>query len=94
MNLLLPNQTCIFHIKKMCTRAQTKYQKRFHLTSEADIVELIHFTEQIRDIELRRHFMLFYINCPPETKRYLDSEYQIQSPVDRYNIGVIASVAR
>lgn len=94
MNLLLPNQTCIFHIKKMCTRAQTKYQKRFHLTKEADVVELIRFTEHSRDIDLRRHFMLFYINCPSETKEYLEAEYNILSPVDRYNIGVIASVGR
>ncbi|UZE97661.1 hypothetical protein [Alkalimarinus alittae] len=84
MKRLLLNQTCVFHLTKMAFRAQNKYKKRYHLTEEDDLIALIKFADITNDIELRRNFMLFYINCPDDIKDYLESEHGIHSPMERY----------
>lgn len=84
MKQLLLNQTCVFHLTRMAFRAQSKYKKRYHLTNDDDLLELIHFADSSRDIELRRNFMLFYINCPEDIKDYLESSHDIHSPMERY----------
>jgi len=84
MKQLLLNQTCVFHLTRMASRVQSKYKKRYHLTSDDDLLELIQFADTCRDIELRRNFMLFYINCPDDIKDYLESNHDIHSPMERY----------
>jgi len=84
MKQLLLNQTCVFHLTRMASRVQSKYKKRYHLTSDDDLLELIQFADTCRDIELRRNFMLFYINCPEDIKDYLESNHNIHSPMERY----------
>lgn len=84
MKRLLLNQTCIYHLTRMASRAQTKYKKRYHLTRDEDLLSLIDFADNTNDIELRRHFMLFYINCPDDIKDYLEGQYNIHSPMERY----------
>ncbi|MCP5160594.1 MAG: hypothetical protein H7A00_02840 [Hahellaceae bacterium] len=91
MKNLIFNQTGIFHLKRMAFRAQAKYQQRFALSDEAGIIALIRFAESVRDIEMKRNFMLFYINSPDEVKAYLLKTYNIASPVERFNIGKINS---
>lgn len=84
MKQLLLNQTCVFHLTRMAFRVQNKYKKRYHLTDEDDLLALIHFADNSKDIELRRSFMLFYINCPDAIKDYLESHHDIQSPIECY----------
>ena len=84
MKHLLLNQTCVFHLTKMAFRAQNKYKRRYHLNKEEDLVELILFANGTRDIEIRRSFMLFYINCPDDIKDYLESRFEIHSPIEPY----------
>ncbi|WP_250658549.1 hypothetical protein [Alkalimarinus coralli] len=84
MRQLLLNQTCVFHLKRMAFRAQSKYKKRYRLTNDDDLVELILFADSSKDIDLRRNFMLFYINCPENIKDYLENNYNIHSPMEPY----------
>ena len=84
MKQLLLNQTCVFHLKRMAFRAQSKYKKRYHLTRDEDLIELILFADGTRDIDLRRNYMLFYINCPDDIKDYLEDNHNVHSPMDRY----------
>ncbi len=84
MKQLLLNQTCVFHLKRMAFRAQSKYKKRFHLTRDDDLINLLLFADSTKDIDIRRNFMLFYINCPDDIKDYLESQHGIHSPIERY----------
>jgi hypothetical protein len=68
----------------MSIRAQSKFKKRFRLSDEQDIINLLLFADTTRDIDLRRNFMLFYINCPEDIQDYLSESYDIKSPVEKY----------
>jgi|GEM_PF-4334023 len=84
MSQLIFSQTCIFYLRKMSIRAQSKFKKRFRLSDEKDIINLLIFADSIRDIDLRRNFMLFYINCHEDTRDYLLEKYDITSPIEKY----------
>ncbi len=89
MKNLMFNQTSVFYLKRMASRAQTKFHQRFALSEEASVIELLRFAVTARDIDLKRNFMLFYINSPDDIKAYLAKNYAIDSPVEHFNIGKI-----
>ncbi len=83
MSQLIFSQTCIFYLRKMSIRAQSKFKKRFRLSDEKDIINLLLFADTTRDIDLRRNFMLFYINCPEDVQDYITKTFDITSPVEK-----------
>lgn len=79
--MLIFNQTGIYHLKRLASRARTKYSRRFRLTNEKDVIDLLLFSSSSHDIETKRDYMLFYINCSEQVRSYLESEFDIVAPM-------------
>jgi hypothetical protein len=79
--MLIFNQTSIYYLKKLAERTRTRYARRFRLTNEQDVVDLLVFSSSTHDIELKRDFMLFYINCSDHVRDHLDREFGIGAPM-------------
>ncbi len=78
--MLIFNQTAIYYLKQLSSHARKKSQLRFRLTDEAQVVELLIHSARSHDIQTKRDFMLFYINCPENIRDYLEEEYAITAP--------------
>jgi hypothetical protein len=79
--MLIFNQTSIYYLKRLASRARTKYSQKFRLTNEKDVIELLLFSSSSHDIETKRDFMLFYINCSDHVRDYLSREFSISAPM-------------
>lgn len=79
--MLIFNQTAIYYLKRLSSHARRKSQLRFRLTDETQVVELLCHSARSHDIETKRDFMLFYINCPENVRDYLEEGHSISAPL-------------
>lgn len=79
--MLIFNQTSIYYLKRLASRARTKYSRKFRLTNEKEVIGLLLFSSTSHDIETKRDFMLFYINCSDHVREYLGREFGVVAPM-------------
>ena len=79
--MFILNQTTVYYLKRLASHARAKYKRRFRLTDENEVIDLLVFSSKSHDIETKRDFMLFYINCPEEFRDQLEETYSIFPPI-------------
>jgi len=65
--------TGVFHLERLEDLIYDRYQKEFDIEDENSLRELVRFASRLQDQEIQREFLLFYLNCGPDTQTNLKS---------------------
>ncbi|MDI9245070.1 hypothetical protein [Marinobacter sp. CHS3-4] len=73
---LLPHMTHTgeFHLERLTSLVESRYNRSFKGQGDESVRELIHFASRIQDQDIQRELLLFYLNCSPFIQEYLRSE--------------------
>lgn len=64
-------QAGVFHLKRMSILMRVKADKRYRLSNDEDVKNLLWDAVSLDDRELISEFILFFIHCWPETQSYI-----------------------
>lgn len=65
--------TGLYHLERLQTLVELRYEQDFAGHSDTSIRELIHYASRIQDQDIQRELLLLYLNCPPSMQEYLRS---------------------
>ena len=71
--------TGVFHLERLEDLIYDRYQKEFDIEDDQSLRDLVRFASRLQDQEIQREFLLFYLNCGPETQSSLKSTDDIDS---------------
>ena len=60
-----------FHLERLEDLVYERYQKTFDIDDDQSLRALVSFASRLQDHDIQREFLLFYLNCGPETQAYL-----------------------
>lgn len=63
-----------YHLERLHTLIELRYDQRFADHSDASIRRLIQYASRIQDQDIQRELLLLYLNCPPAVQSYLRSD--------------------
>ncbi|ROU01704.1 hypothetical protein EB809_02140 [Marinobacter sp. R17] len=63
-----------YHLERLHTLVELRYDQRFDDASDSTIRSLIHYASRIQDQDIQRELLLLYLNCPPSVQAYLRSD--------------------
>ena len=64
-------QAGVYHLERMSTLMRMKFGKRYRLSEDESIRQLLWDALSLNDSELTSAFTLFFINCWPETQSHI-----------------------
>lgn len=62
-----------YHLERLQTLVELRYEQDFPDRSDASIRQLIHYASRIQDQDIQRELLLLYLNCPPAVQAHLRS---------------------